>query len=85
MTREVRWEEEGAAPGEYGYSSLKVRRWWMLTINSHAVEFSIASCVEEMVRDPNLMPFSFLFFFSFYFFFIFFFMCFVLSTTGNKD
>jgi len=28
----------------------------MLTMNSHGVEISIAGCVEEMVRDPNLMP-----------------------------
>jgi len=40
----------------------------MLTINSQGVEISIAGCVEEMVRDPNPMPF-----FSFFFF-----MCFVL-------
>jgi len=25
----------------------------MLTMNSHGVEFSIAGCVREMVRDPN--------------------------------
>ena len=25
-------------------------------MNSHGVESSIAGCVEEMVRDPNLMP-----------------------------
>jgi len=28
----------------------------MLTMNSHGVEISIAGCVEEMVRDPNLLP-----------------------------
>jgi len=28
----------------------------MLTMNSHGVEISIAGCVGEMVRDPNLMP-----------------------------
>jgi len=27
----------------------------MLTMNSHGVEISIAGCVEEMVRDPNLL------------------------------
>jgi len=38
----------------------------MLTMNSHGVEFSIAGCVREMVRDPNPMSFfSFFFFFSF--------------------
>ena len=31
-------------------SSLRVRGWWMLTINSHGVEISIAGCVREMVR-----------------------------------
>jgi len=25
-------------------------------MNSHGVEISIAGCVAEMVRDPNLMP-----------------------------
>jgi len=25
-------------------------------MNSHGIEISIAGCVEEMVRDPNLMP-----------------------------
>jgi len=39
-------------------------------MNTHGVEFSIAGCVEEMVRDPNPM--------SFFFHFFFFFMCFVL-------
>ena len=57
MIREVSQEGEGAAHGECGCSSLKVRWWWMLTINSHGVEISIAGWVEEMVRDPNLMPF----------------------------
>jgi len=28
----------------------------MLTMNSHGVEISIAGYVEEMVRDPNLLP-----------------------------
>jgi len=40
--------------------------WWMLTMNSHGVEFSIAGCVREMVRDPNLLPFlSFFFYHAF--------------------
>ena len=43
----------------------------MLTMNSHAVEISIAGYVREMVRDPNLMPFfSFFLFFFFSFFFV---------------
>jgi len=28
----------------------------MLTLNPHGVEISIAGCVREMVRDPNLLP-----------------------------
>ena len=51
----------------------------MLAMSTHGVEFSIAGGVEEIVHDPNPMPF---FFFSF---FLFFFMCFVLTTYGNKD
>jgi len=35
-------------------------------MNSPDVEISIAGCVEEMVRDPNPMPFFF-FFFSFFY------------------
>jgi len=56
MIREVRREGEGAAHGEFGCSSLRVPWWWMLTINSHGVEISIAGCVREMVRPSNLMP-----------------------------
>jgi len=44
-------------------------------MNTHGVEFSIAGCVEDIVRDPNLLPF----FFFFSFFLFFFFMCFVLN------
>jgi len=66
MIKEVRQEGEGAVHGECGCSSLRVREW-MLTINWHGVEFSIAEGVEEIVRDPNPMPL-----------FFFFFMCFVL-------
>jgi len=66
MIREVRLEGEGAAHRVCGCSSRGVRLWWMLTMNSHGVEISIAGCVREMVRDPNPMPF-----FSFFpFFFI---------------
>jgi len=36
-------------------SSLRVRGWWMLLMNSHGVEFSIAGCVRDMVRDPHPM------------------------------
>jgi len=48
--------------------SLRVRGWWMLTMNSHGVEISMARCVREMVRDPNPMPFVFFSFFFFSFF-----------------
>jgi len=51
----------GAALGECRCSSLRVRGWWMLTMNSHGVEISIARCVEEMIYNPNPKPF-FLFF-----------------------
>ena len=37
----------------------------MLTIKTHGVEFSIAGGVEEMVRDPNPMPFFFFFYHAF--------------------
>jgi len=53
MIREVRWEGQGAAHGECGCSSLRVRWWWMLTIKSHGVQISIAGYVEEMVRRPK--------------------------------
>jgi len=38
MIREVRREEEGAAHRKCECSSLGVRWWWMLTMNSHGVE-----------------------------------------------
>ena len=55
--------------------SLRVRGWWMLTMNSHGIEFSIARCVREMVRETQISCFFFFVLFSFFFFFI---MCFVL-------
>ena len=59
--------DKGSKAGGGGCSSLEVRWWWMLTMNSHGVEISIAGCVREMVRNPN--PISF---FLFFFFFIIF-------------
>jgi len=56
MIKEVGREGEGAAQGECGCSSLRVRWWWMLTMNSHGVEISIAGCVDEMVRTQNRCP-----------------------------
>ena len=38
---------------------------WMLTMNSHGVEISIAGCVEEMVRGQNPKSFFLCLFFSF--------------------
>jgi len=54
----------GAVYRECRGSPLGVRGW-RLTINPHRVEISIDGCVEEMVRDPNLLPFVFLFLFLF--------------------
>ena len=51
-------------------SSLRVREW-MLTMNSHGVEISIAGCVAEMVCDPNPIPFFFFFFIFYYVFIVF--------------
>jgi len=31
----------------------------MLRLNAHSVEISITGCVEKIVHDPNLIPFSF--------------------------
>ena len=45
-------------------SSLRVGWWWMLTMNSHGVEISIAGCVREMVRaEISCLFFSFFLFF----------------------
>ena len=41
----------GAAHGECQCSSLRVRGWWIITINSHGIGISIAGGVEEMVCD----------------------------------
>jgi len=49
MIGKVRREGGGAAHRECRCSSLRVQGW-MLTMNSHGVEISIARCVEEMVR-----------------------------------
>jgi len=71
MMREVRREGGGAAHGKCGCSSLRVRWWGMLTMNSHGVEFAIAGCGREMVRDPNPMSSFFLFFFFYHAFIVF--------------
>jgi len=42
----------------------------MLTMNTHGVEFSIAGGVEEIVRDPNSMPFFFFFLFLYHAFIV---------------
>ena len=38
-------------------SSLRVRGWWMLTMNSHGVEFSIAGCVREIHKSHLFLIF----------------------------
>ena len=38
MIRQVRQEGRGAAHGECGCSSIRVRGWRMLTMNSHCIE-----------------------------------------------
>jgi len=91
----IRGERGGGSVTLLGKRAIrKGEREWVLTMNSHVVDFSIAGGVEEIVRDPNPMPFFFHFFFHFFFiffsllfhlFFTFFSMCFVLSTTGHKD
>jgi len=43
----------GIAHGQSGCSSLRVRGWWMLTLNSHGVEISIARGVVEMVHETK--------------------------------
>jgi len=45
-------------------------RGWVLTMNTHGVEFSIAGGVEEIVRGANPMSFSFVLFVLFFFFHI---------------
>jgi len=40
----------------------------MLTMKAHGVEFSIAGCVEEIVRDTNPMSFFYFLFFIFCFY-----------------
>jgi len=64
-------EERGvvASPSKAKEPSEEERRWWMLTMNSHGIEISIAGCVEEMVHGPNLTSF-FYFFISLLFYFI---------------
>jgi len=67
-------EDQKGIRGERGGGSVTLlgkraisrgERGWMLTMNTYGVEFSIAGCVEEIVRDPNLMHFFFLFLFFF--------------------
>jgi len=58
-------EDQMGIRGERGSGSVTLlgkrairrgERGWMLTINTHGVEFSIAGGVEEIISDPNPMP-----------------------------
>jgi len=61
----IRGERGGSSVTLLGKRAIRRgERGWKLMMNTHDVEFSIAGCVEEIVRDPNLMPF-----FSFFHFF----------------
>jgi len=70
-------EDQKGIRGERGAGSIillgkrairRGERGWILTMNTHGVDFSIARGVEEIVLDPNPMSFFFLFFFFFSFF-----------------
>jgi len=58
-------EDQKGIKGERGGGSVTLlgkrairrgERGWMLTMNTHSVEFSIAGWVEEIIRDLNLTP-----------------------------
>jgi len=58
-------EDHKGIRGERGGGSVTLRgkrairrgeRGWMLTMNAHGVEFSMAGGVEEILRGPNPMP-----------------------------
>jgi len=66
-------EDEKGIRGERGAGSVtllgkrairKGERGWMLTMKTPGIEFSIARGVEEIVHNPNPMPFVLFFFFS---------------------
>ena len=65
----IRGERGGGTVTLPGKRAIRGReRGWMLTMNTHGVEFSIAGCIEDMVHNPTIMPFfSFFSFFSFFF------------------
>jgi len=64
----IRGERGGGSVNLLGKRAIRRgERGWMLTMNCHRVEFSVAGGVEEMVRDPN--PMSFFSRFSTFFFF----------------
>jgi len=66
----IRGERGGGSVTLLGKRAIRRgERGWMLTRNTQGVEFSIAGCVEEIIRDPNPTPF-----FSFFTFFTFFIM-----------
>jgi len=62
----IRGERGGCSVTLLGKRAIrKGERGWMMMMNSHGVEFSIAGGVEEIVRDPIPMPLFFSFFFIF--------------------
>ena len=54
----IRGERDGASVTLLGKRAIRSEeRGWMLTMNSHGVELSIAGCVEEIVPVPTPKPF----------------------------
>ena len=52
--KKIRGERGGGSVTLLGKRAIRrEERGWMLTMNSDGVEFSIAGCVEEIVRAPN--------------------------------
>ena len=75
--RGIRGEEGGGSVTLLGKRAIRRgERGWMLTMNTHGVEFSIAGCVKEIVCErrsfvTQIPGLFFLFFFLSYFKFCF--------------
>jgi len=79
----IRGERGGGRVTPLGTRAIRRgERGWILTMDSHGVEFSIAGGVEEIVCDPNPMPFCFSSFFLFLFFLILFYILFLAKAEG---